>query len=399
MSLRLINLSPDLRKLRDDGYEIEVKSGYLIIHSVPYVNAEKQVKRGVLVSKLELAGDITTRPKDHVAMFSGEHPCYRNGRKFVKIEHSSSPQKICDGLVVNHSFSSKPKSGYVDYYHKMTTYISMISRHAKIIDPSVTAQTRHVIEANDPDSVFEYVDTASSQAGITALSSKLEIDKLAIVGLGGTGSYVLDLVAKTPVGEIHLFDGDEFSQHNAFRSPGAPSIDELRREPKKVDYLAGRYGLMRKKIIPHGFFINAENINELDDMDFVFLCVDRGDVKLPIIERLESVDIPFIDVGMGVELGDDRLCGIVRVTASTAHQRDHIREKKRIGFSDGGVDEIYSRNIQIADLNMLNAALAVIKWKKILGFYTDLEREYFSAYTIDGNHLTNEDKLEAKTCS
>ena len=156
---------------------------------------------------------------------------------------------------------------------------------------------------------------------------------------------------------------------------------------------------MRKKIIPHGFFINAENINELDDMDFVFLCVDRGDVKLPIIERLESVDIPFIDVGMGVELGDDRLCGIVRVTASTAHQRDHIREKKRIGFSDGGVDEIYSRNIQIADLNMLNAALAVIKWKKILGFYTDLEREYFSAYTIDGNHLTNEDKLEAKTCS
>ena len=128
------------------------------------------------------------------------------GRKFVKIEHSSSPQKICDGLVVNHSFSSKPKSGYVDYYHKMTTYISMISRHAKIIDPSVTAQTRHVIEANDPDSVFEYVDTASSQAGITALSSKLEIDKLAIVGLGGTGSYVLDLVAKTPVGEIHLFD-------------------------------------------------------------------------------------------------------------------------------------------------------------------------------------------------
>ena len=84
MSLRLINLSPDLRKLRDDGYEIEVKSGYLIIHSVPYVNAEKQVKRGVLVSKLELAGDITTRPKDHVAMFSGEHPCYRNGEEIRK---------------------------------------------------------------------------------------------------------------------------------------------------------------------------------------------------------------------------------------------------------------------------------------------------------------------------
>ena len=395
MSLRLINLSPDLRKLRDDGYEIEARSGYLIIHNVPYVNAEKQVKRGILVSELELAGDVTTRPKNHVAMFSGEHPCYRDGSKFVKIEHSSSPQSICDDFMVDHSFSSKPKDGYVDYYHKMTTYISMISRHAETIDPSVTARTRRVIETNDPDSVFEYVDTASSRAGIVALSRKLEIDKLAIVGLGGTGSYVLDLIAKTPAGEIHLFDGDNFSQHNAFRSPGAPSIDELKKEPKKVNYLTDRYRLMRKKIIPHDFYISAENVDELDDMDFVFLCVDRGDVKLPIIKRLEMANIPFIDVGMGLKLVDDRLHGIVRVTVSTAHQRNHIREKKRIGFSDGEADGEYSRNIQIADLNMLNAALAVIKWKKILGFYADLDHEYFSAYTIDGNHLTNEDKLEA----
>jgi hypothetical protein len=39
---------------------------------------------------------------------------------------------------------------------------------------------------------------------------KLELGKIAIIGLGGTGSYVLDLAAKTPVKEIHLFDGDKF---------------------------------------------------------------------------------------------------------------------------------------------------------------------------------------------
>lgn len=53
----------------------------------------------------------------------------------------------------------------------------------------------------------------------------------------------------------------------------------------------------------------------------------------------------------------------------------------------------YSRNIQIADLNALNAALAVIKWKKIFGFYGDLEHEHFSTYDIDGNHLNNEDQV------
>ena len=30
----------------DDGYEIDVKSGHLVISNVPYVNAEKQVRRG-----------------------------------------------------------------------------------------------------------------------------------------------------------------------------------------------------------------------------------------------------------------------------------------------------------------------------------------------------------------
>ena len=35
----------------------------------------------------------------------------------------------------------------------------------------------------------------------------------------------------------------------------------------------------------------------------------------------------------------------------------------------------YERNAQLAELNALNAALAVIKWKKIRGVYNDLERE------------------------
>ena len=54
-------------------------------------------------------------------------------------------------------------------------------------------------------------------------------------------------------------------------------------------------------------------------------------------------------------------------------------------------DDEYDKNIQIADLNALNAALAVIKWKKLCGFYRDLEREHFSAYTVDGNCIINDD--------
>ncbi len=98
---------------------------------------------------------------------------------------------------------------------------------------------------------------------------------------------------------------------------------------------------------------------------------------------------------MGLYLSDNAsLGGIVRVTTSTEMKREHVRESNRIPFFGGDANNEYNRNIQIADLNALNAALAVIRWKKYLGFYLDFEREHFCTYTIDGNILGNEDKTE-----
>lgn len=396
MSQSPISLSLDLQRLADDGFEVAVEFGHLVVRGVPYVNAAGKVRRGVLVSKLDLAGDRTAKPRSHVVMFSGEYPCDSNGRELDHLRHGASRTRISDDLVVDYSFSSKPSTGYADYHHKMSTYADMISAHAEVLDPTATARTRRVLESGDPDDVFNYVDTASSRAGTTALSDKLRDLGVAIVGLGGTGSYVLDYVAKTPVREIRLVDDDDFLQHNAFRSPGAPSLEELRAIPKKVEHHAARYGLMRKHIHEHAVRVDASNADELlDGMDMVFVCVDRGDVKAPIIEALERLRIPFIDVGMGLELTDRGLCGIVRTTTSTPGMRDHVRTQRRIAF-DGGddADGVYSHNIQIAELNALNAALAVIKWKKLAGVYLDLEHEHFSAYTLDGNAMINEDPSE-----
>lgn len=392
MSPQLISRSPDLNKLKEDGYEVEVRANHLVLRNVPYVSGRREIKRGLLVSTLNLVGQVTAKPDTHVALFAGEHPCDQHGSPLTKIVNGSRRQDLGDGLVVDHSFSSKPASGYRDYHHKMATYADMLSSHAAAIDPTASAKTFRVIEAEDPESVFEYLDTASSRAGIYAVSQKLALSKVAIIGLGGTGSYVLDLVAKTPVREINLFDGDHYLQHNAFRAPGAATLAELRAAPKKVHYFRDRYASMRRNIVAHDFHIDASNADYLNGMAFVFLCVDRGDTKQPIIEKLESLGIPFVDVGMGIELMDDKLQGIVRVTTSSERMRTHVRDKKRIGLSAGAADDLYAKNIQIADLNALNAALAVIKWKKLFGFYLDLDDEHHSTYTLDGNMLLNEDK-------
>ena len=152
MSRSLINLSRDLRALADDGYEVDIVSGHLVIRNVPYVNANKQVKLGVLVSTLDLAADVTTPPSTHVVMFAGEYPCDQTGYALAKIECGAERKPISDDLVVDYSFSSKPKQGskkvnYADYYEKMTTYIGIISGHAEAIDPDVTARTRRVLES------------------------------------------------------------------------------------------------------------------------------------------------------------------------------------------------------------------------------------------------------------
>lgn len=127
-------------------------------------------------------------------------------------------------------------------------------------------------------------------------------------------------------------------------------------------------------------------------MSFVFLCIDRGEDKRSIVSNLEAWAVPFIDVGMGVDLVNGALTAILRITTSTPNRREHVWKKQRIPFSVGAGEDDYSSNIQIADLNALNAVLAVIKWKKLFGFYHDLEQEHFSTYTITGNSMTNEDQ-------
>jgi len=384
MSLKPASPSPDIVKLTNEGYEVEIRGAYLLISHVPYVDSSRTIQFGTLISGLKFAGDKIIKPDTHVAYFMGSHPCHKDGSIMAQIQHGSGTTRLAEGLEVNHSFSHKPDGGYSDYYEKMTRYVEVISAPARSLDSTVRAKTFRVIESKPEESVFKYVDTNSSRAEIEAISAKLKGHKVGIVGLGGTGSYILDLIAKTPVDEIHLFDDDEFAQHNAFRTPGAPTLDQLRSPPPKVDYLNEIYSKMRRGIHPHNYSLNASNVDHLNAVDFVFICIDNGTAKKTIVEYLETSSKSFIDVGMGVHVVEEKLIGIVRTTTSVPAKRDHLRTL--VSFDEGDDDE-YSTNVQIAELNMLNAALAVIKWKKLRGFYQDLGNEHNCTYSINVNQL------------
>ena len=382
MSREQISRREDLQRLVEEGYELEVRSGHLVLHRVPYVTSERTVKYGQLVCPLVETGP----PPDHTMYFAGEYPCDDTGAPIEALRNNSNRVELAEGLWVDHYFSAKPVGGtYPDYYRKLTHYAQVIGRCARRIDPSAVARAGRLVLSEDPNDPFVFMETASSRAGITRMNERLSGDRIGIVGLGGTGSYILDYVSKTRVSEIHLFDGDRFQQHNAFRAPGSTTTDELEGRPTKAQLYSERYAKMRSGVVAHEFDVDTDNVDVLRDLDFVFVAVDDNETRGWLLSALDRMRIPFVDVGMGIEKTDEKLLGIVRTSFcetlnSSAAQR-----------GEGGLPDVgeYERNVQIVELNALNAALAVIRWKKHREFYLDLGNEGRSTYTIDGNHMSN----------
>lgn len=391
MLARLTALDPALARLIEDGYEVEVRSAHLLVHSVPYVTGDRTIQRGTLVCTYLESGGIVQPPDNHQVWWTGEYPCFASGVAIAALENEHSAQELFPNLHIRHRFSNKPEgcSNFSNHYLKMVHYATILSNQARVLDTNADARTRRAVLPVDETTVHRYVDTASVRAEILGLASKLR-QRIAIIGLGGTGSYILDQVVKTHAAEIHLFDGDQFMQHNAFRTPGAATFEELKACLKKVEYFRARYEHMHRNVYAHDYFINSETVEELRAFEFVFVCVDRGSSRKLICNYLREHGIAFIDVGLSIEkvFGSQALVGTCRTTLVTRENNDHI--ERFVPLSDVEDDRMYGSNIQIADLNAINAMLAVIKWKQYSGFYHDDFQSHHDTYSISSQSLTRD---------
>ena len=386
--------APDsgLQCLIDEGYEVEVRQQHLLVRSIPYVTANRTVKRGTLVCKYLTSGSTVLPPSTqgdtHQVWWAGEYPCFADGKPIAQMENEHTRQELFKGCMIDHRFSNKPDgfNAFNDHHQKVTHYINLIQAQAKVLEPESDARTGHFVEAEEGESVFQYADTASARAEIMMVVERLAQQKIAIVGVGGTGSYVLDQVAKTPVKEIHLFDGDLFLQHNAFRTPGAATREEIEARQPKAEYLQQKYSAMHRGVVSHAYELTTANIAELNGFDFVFVCVDNGNARKLIHGHLLAQQISFVDVGMNLQLVPKtfKLIGTSRVTLATSKKNDHLTDYIPLDANDD--DVLYRQNIQVADMNALNAQLAVMKWKQHSGFYHDDFQPMNLLFTI--NHMT-----------
>ncbi|BCY16651.1 MAG: ThiF family adenylyltransferase [Anaerolineae bacterium] len=379
----LVNHNDDIRRLVEKGYAVAFDSNYMIVRDIPYLDAERKLQIGAIVTKLVFTDENRVIQDDHQIFFAGSVPHNLDGTPIPNLGGGAtqlSLSEVSKDVVVQRSFSNKPRIAgkFQDFYEKIESYVAIISGPAMDLYQANPLTFRAVDEIVT-DQIFKFHDTMTSRAEITDLSAKFNNDVVAVIGLGGTGGYLLDFLVKTPVREIRAFDLDPFYVHNAFRSPGRLEASEFNK-PKAEVYHA-RYENFRNglSIIPK--YLDASCSDDLDGATFAFVCVDKGPSRAGIFDLLISKKIPFIDVGMGLARKNGSINGILRTTYYSTDNGQSLRDK-RLAPEHQTTDDIYKTSIQISELNAMNACLAVIRFKQLRGFYSEELPFYNLAFEI-----------------
>jgi hypothetical protein len=373
---QLVSHNADLRQLVEKGFAVAIDGGYLVVRDIPYLDDRKQLQWGAFAAKLEFVDQLTVKQDDHQVWFAGSVPYGLDGAPVPNLGGGPTPLALGEtskDVIVQRRFSNKPKAtgAFANFFDKIDSYLTIISGPAMELHGANPYTFKTVEQMSD--SVFKFHDTLTSRAEITDLAAKFANDIVAVIGLGGTGAYVLDFLVKTPVREIRGYDFDYFHVHNAFRSPG--KLEESDFGKAKADVYGARYDNFRHRLKIERKRIDASSGAELDGVTFAFVCVDKGSSRSEIFDLLIAKGIPFIDVGMGLDRKRGPINGMLRATYYGAENARIVREKRLAEMSDLP-DDIYRTNVQISEINALNACLAIVRFKQLRGFYYE-EAPYY----------------------
>ena len=119
-----------------------------------------------------------------------------------------------------------------------------------------------------------------------------------IAGVGGVGSWVVEALARSGIGELTLIDMDHVAESNINRQ--LPALTETIGKAK-VRALAERVAQINPDCVVHAVedFVSADDAGKYisSDMDFVFDCIDSFRVKAALIAWCKRNKTPVITVG------------------------------------------------------------------------------------------------------
>ena len=132
---------------------------------------------------------------------------------------------------------------------------------------------------------------------------KLKNAKIAVFGIGGVGSYVVEGLARAGIGKFVLVDNDVVSLSNINRqiiathkTIGIPKVEVAQKRILEINPNA------RIQIYKEFFMPNTEGILD-SSIDYIVDCIDTVTAKIELVLRANKLSIPIIScMGTGNKL-------------------------------------------------------------------------------------------------
>lgn len=141
-----------------------------------------------------------------------------------------------------------------------------------------------------------------------AAIDKLSTSHVCVVGLGGVGSYAVEALVRSGIGELTLIDSDEYSLSNCNRQLGALSSTV---GIPKAKALAARVNDINPDCTVHpivGKYTKEDRDRFWGEYDYVVDCIDLVACKIDLITQAQERGIPIISaLGTGNKLDATRL--------------------------------------------------------------------------------------------
>ena len=143
-----------------------------------------------------------------------------------------------------------------------------------------------------------------------------------MIGAGGTGGFIVDMLAKCNVASIDIYDDDVVSQHTQLRWPGVVNRNVVEEHKNKAEYLAQVYASRtNRNIRGHALRVRRQYLTYFRDKTMVFVAIDQGTDRREILTGLTELRVNFIDCGIDLRRGSDGLTASARVVRSACGRR------------------------------------------------------------------------------
>lgn len=133
--------------------------------------------------------------------------------------------------------------------------------------------------------------------GVVGLE-RLQAAHVAVVGVGGVGSWAAEALARSGVGEISLFDLDDVCVSNTNRQSHA--LEGTVGQPK-VEVLAQRLRAINPACTVHAVvdFVTSDTLEQYltAELDYVIDCIDSVNAKAAVIAWCKRRKLPVVTTG------------------------------------------------------------------------------------------------------